>query len=99
MILVTVREIFVGCFLKKNNCSELSIQLEPQIHTPHIVDLVILDVTVSISSCPAVGRLQFPVVQAVQEHLGQVVHRLPFLLVQVAKLVHHKVCHALQYTA
>ena len=96
---MTLLEIFVGSFLKKKNCSELSIQLEPQTHTPHVVDLVILDVIVSISSCPAVGRLQFPVVQAVQEHLGQVVHRLPFLLVQVAKLIHHKVCHTLQYTA
>ena len=40
---------------------------------------------------PGGGRLQFPVVETVQEHLGQVVHGLPVLLGQVAKLVQDKV--------
>jgi len=36
------------------------------------------------------------VVEAMQEHLGQVVHRLPLPLGQVTKLVQHKVGHSLE---
>lgn len=67
------------------------------LYTPHVVDLVILDVPGSIPSGPAVWSLQLPMVEAVQEHLSQVVHCLPLLLIQVAKFVHHKVRHTLQY--
>ena len=43
-------------------------------------------------------RVQLPVVQAVQEHLGQIIHRLPLGHHQMAKLVDDKVGHALQQT-
>ena len=62
---------------------------------PGVVDLVVLDVRVAEARGAAGGRLQLPVVEAVQEHLGQVVHGLPLLLPQAVELVHHKVGHAL----
>ena len=40
---------------------------------------------------PGGGRLKFPVVETVQKHLCQVVHGLPVLLGQMAKLVQDKV--------
>ena len=42
------------------------------------------------------GRLQLPVVEAVEEHLGQVVHHLPLRLRQVVELVSHQVGHGLK---
>ena len=65
-------------------------------HVPGVVDLVDGDVVGVGVLQTGRGRLQLPVVQAVQEHLGQVVHRLPLLLGQVTELVQHKVGHTLK---
>ena len=46
---------------------------------------------------PSLGRrLQLPVVDLVQEHLGQLHDGLPLLGGQVAELVLHKAVHALE---
>lgn len=41
------------------------------------------------------GRLQLPVVEAQEEHLGQLKHGLPLLWCQVAELVLNKIQHSL----
>ena len=44
---------------------------------------------------PGCGRLELPVVEAVEEHLGQVVHHLPLLRGEMVELVQHEVGHTL----
>ena len=44
------------------------------------------------------GRVQLPVVQTVQKHLGKVIHRLPLAGDEMSKLVDHKVRHTLTQT-
>ena len=44
---------------------------------------------------PSRGSLELPVVEAVEEHLGQVVHHLPLLGGEVVELVQHEVGHTL----
>ena len=41
-------------------------------------------------------RFQFPVIQAMQKHLGQVMHYLPLSLWKVSKLIKHKVKDSLK---
>ena len=45
---------------------------------------------------PGCGSLELPVVEAVEEHLGQVVHHLPLLRGEVVELVQHEVGHPLR---
>lgn len=59
--------------------------------SPGVVDLVGGHVVV-LRALPELGRrLQLPVVEAEQEHLGELVHGLPLLGGQVAELVLHEV--------
>ena len=44
---------------------------------------------------PGSGSLELPVVEAVEEHLGQVVHHLPLLRGEMVELVQHEVGHTL----
>ena len=47
------------------------------------------------AACMGRGKLQLPVVKAVQEHFCQIIHHLPVRLLQATKTIHHKVRHGL----
>lgn len=58
---------------------------------PCIINLVSRRLVRVNRRLPSAWSLEVPMIQAVQKHLGQIVHRLPIPLCQVSKFVDHKV--------
>ena len=62
---------------------------------PGVVHFVRMNLVSGQLLLPRRRSLELPVIQTVEEHLGQIIHHLPFLGRQVIEFVQHKISHAL----
>ena len=84
---------YEGCVVVRERvteCGDVAVA-EP----PGVVHLVRGDLVPGELLLPRSRSLELPVVEAVEEHLGQVIHHLPLLWREMIKLVQHKVGHPL----